>query len=218
MDSGIDFTRPDFQDSTGKTRILYIWDQNDLAGPSPAAFGYGSEWTKSQIDNTPGSVRHTDTNGHGTNVAGVLIGNGSETGCSQPAYRYVGMAPRAEFIEVATDFSDAGIIDGVNYIFQQAAALGKDCVVNLSLGGQAGPHDGSDDFSLGDQRAHRTGEDRGGLGGERPAGQDPRQAHDHLDHGGGGQVRGEPSRATRRTPARSTTTSWWPAGTIRPRA
>ena len=147
VDSGIDFTRPDFQDSTGKTRILYIWDQNDLAGPSPAAFGYGSEWTKSQIDNTPGSVRQADTDGHGTNVAGVLIGNGSETGCSQPAYRYVGMAPRAEFIEVATDFSDAGIIDGVNYIFQQAAALGKDCVVNLSLGGQSGPHDGSDDFS-----------------------------------------------------------------------
>jgi len=147
VDSGIDFTRPDFQDSTGRTRILYIWDQNDAGGPSPAAFGYGSEWTRSQIDATPGSVRHTDTDGHGTNVAGVLIGRGAETGCSQPAYRYVGMAPRAEFIEVATDFSDAGIIDGVNYIFQQAAALGKDCVVNLSLGGQSGPHDGSDDFS-----------------------------------------------------------------------
>ncbi len=146
VDSGIDFTRPDFQDSTGKTRILYIWDQNDLVGPNPSGFAYGSEWSKSQIDNTPGTVRHRDTNGHGTTVAGVLIGNGSETGCSQPAYRYVGMAPKAEFIEVATDFSDAAIIDGVNYIFQKAAALGKDCVVNLSLGGQAGPHDGSDVF------------------------------------------------------------------------
>lgn len=146
VDTGIDFTRPDFQDSTGKTRILYIWDQNDEAGPGPAGFSYGSEWTKSQIDDTPGAIRHQDTNGHGTSVAGVLIGNGSETGCSQPAYRHVGMAPLAEFIEVATDMSDAGIIDGVNYIFQKAAALGKDCVVNLSLGGQAGPHDGSDDF------------------------------------------------------------------------
>jgi subtilisin family serine protease len=146
VDSGIDFTRPDFQDSLGKTRILYIWDQNDLVGPNPSGFAYGSEWSKTQMDNTPGSVRHQDTNGHGTNVAGVLIGNGSETGCSQPAYRYVGMAPKAEFIEVATDFSDAGIIDGINYIFQKAAALGKDCVVNISLGSQYGPHDGSDDF------------------------------------------------------------------------
>jgi len=147
VDSGIDWTRSDFADSTGKTRILYIWDQNDAIGPAPSGFGYGSEFTKSQIDNTPGSVRQQDTNGHGTAVAGVLAGNGSLTGCSQPAYRYVGVAPLANIIEVKTDFSDAGIIDGVNYIFQKAAALGKDAVVNLSLGSQFGPHDGSDTFA-----------------------------------------------------------------------
>ena len=147
VDSGIDWTRSDFADSTGKTRILYIWDQNDTGGPSPSGFAYGSEFTKSQIDNTPGLVRQQDTDGHGTAVAGVLMGNGSLTGCAQPAYRYVGIAPLANFIEVKTDFSDAGIIDGVNYIFQKAAALGKDAVVNLSLGSQFGPHDGSDTFS-----------------------------------------------------------------------
>ena len=147
VDSGIDWTRPDFSDSLGKTRILYIWDQTDAIGPGPAGFGYGSEWTKNQIDNTPGSVRQTDSDGHGTSVAGVLVGNGWQTGCSQPAYRYVGIAPLANFIEVKTDFSDAGIIDGVNYVFQKAAALGKDAVVNLSLGSQFGPHDGSDTFA-----------------------------------------------------------------------
>jgi subtilisin family serine protease len=147
VDSGIDFTRSDFMDGSGQTRILYIWDQNDAVGPNPPEFGYGTEWTKSDIDNTPGSVRQLDADGHGTNVAGVLVGNGSMTGCSQPAYRYVGMAPLAEFIEVNTDFSNAGIIDGVDYIFQKAAALGKDAVVNLSLGSQFGPHDGSDDFA-----------------------------------------------------------------------
>jgi len=147
VDSGIDFTRPDFMDSLGQTRILYIWDQTDAGGPAPSGYTYGSEWTKTQIDNTPGSVRQVDDNGHGTAVAGVLIGNGSQTGCSQPAYRYVGMAPLAQFVEVKTDFSDQGIIDGVSYIFQKAAALGKDAVVNLSLGGHFGPHDGSDVFS-----------------------------------------------------------------------
>jgi hypothetical protein len=143
VDTGIDFTSSDFDDSLGQTRILYIWDQTDVAGPGPAAFGYGSEWTKSQIDNTPASVRHRDTNGHGTEVAGVMIGNGSSTGCGQAAYRFVGVAPEAKFIEVATDFTDTGIIDGVNYIFQKAAALGMDCVVNLSLGSNYGPHDGT---------------------------------------------------------------------------
>jgi len=147
IDSGIDWTRADFSDSLGKTRILYIWDQNDAIGPGPSGFGYGSEFTKTQIDNTPGSVRQTDSDGHGTSVAGVLVGNGSQTGCAQPAYRYVGIAPLANFIEVKTDFTDAGIIDGVNYVFQKAAALGKDAVVNLSLGSQFGPHDGSDTFA-----------------------------------------------------------------------
>jgi subtilisin family serine protease len=36
----------------------------------------------------------------------------------------------------------------VSYIFQKAAALGKRAVVNLSLGSQQGPHDGTDPFDL----------------------------------------------------------------------
>ncbi len=147
VDTGIDFTRSDFNDDLGKTRIQYIWDQTDAVGPSPLGFGYGSEWTKLNIDNTPGIVRQRDTNGHGTLVAGVLVGNGSLTGCSQSAYRFVGMAPLAQFIEVKTDLSDSGIIDGVDYIFKKAAAMGLDAVVNLSLGSQFGPHDGTDLFS-----------------------------------------------------------------------
>ena len=147
VDTGIDFTSSDFSDSLGKTRILYIWDQNDVVGPSPAGFSYGSEWSKSDIDNSPGTVRQVDSDGHGTEVAGVMIGNGSSTGCAQAAYRYVGVAPEAQFIEVASDYSDVGIVDGVDYIFQKAAALGMDCVVNLSLGSSFGPHDGTDAFS-----------------------------------------------------------------------
>jgi hypothetical protein len=183
VDTGIDWTRSDFADSLGKTRILYIWDQNDAIGPGPAGFGYGSEFTKSQIDNTPGSVRQQDTNGHGTAVAGVFAGNGSLTGCAQPAYRYVGIAPLANIIEVKTDFSDAGIIDGVNYVFQKAAALGKDAVVNLSLGSQYGPARRLGRVRHGGQRADRPGPDRRRLGRQRPGRPHPRQAHLDFDRG-----------------------------------
>jgi minor extracellular serine protease Vpr len=147
VDTGVDFTRSDFNDDLGKTRIQYIWDQTDAAGPTPSGFAYGSEWTKSDIDNSPAGVRERDTNGHGTLVAGVLVGNGSMTGCSQPAYRFTGVAPLAKFIAVKTDLSDAGIIDGVNYVFQKAAAMGLNAVVNLSVGSAFGPHDGSGLFS-----------------------------------------------------------------------
>ncbi|HVP38281.1 MAG TPA: S8 family serine peptidase, partial [Candidatus Saccharimonadales bacterium] len=144
VDTGIDFSRPDFKDPvTGLTRVLYIWDQTGSGSP-PSGFSYGREWTGAQIDG--GSCTETDTNGHGTWVAGVLVGNGATTGCSVPAYHYVGMAPEANFIEVKSDLTNAHIIDGVNYVFQKAAALGKDAVVNLSLGSEFGPHDGSDTF------------------------------------------------------------------------
>jgi hypothetical protein len=51
-------------------------------------------------------------------------------------------------IVVKTNFTDAGIIDGVNYIFQRASVLGKPAVVNLSAGTQKGGHDGSHSFDL----------------------------------------------------------------------
>src|SRR5262249_33447372 len=62
------------------------------------------------------------------------------------AFQFTGMAPKADIIVVATTFQTADIIDGVNYIFQKAAALGKNAVVNLSLGSQFGAHDGTEDF------------------------------------------------------------------------
>jgi subtilisin family serine protease len=81
IDTGIDFANSDFNGADGTTRILYIWDQESTTGTAPTEFGYGAEWTKSQIDNTPASVTQEDTEGHGTNVVGVMAGNGSTTGC-----------------------------------------------------------------------------------------------------------------------------------------
>jgi subtilisin family serine protease len=82
-----------------------------------------------------------DTVGHGTHVTGIAAGDGS----SSPA-GYVGMAPEADICASKVELTDAGIIDGVNFIFTQASALGEPAVVNLSLGNQFGPHDGTSSF------------------------------------------------------------------------
>jgi len=47
---------------------------------------------------------------------------------------------------VDTNFSSTGIVDGVSYIMSRAAARGENTVVNLSLGTQYGPHDGTSAF------------------------------------------------------------------------
>ena len=112
----------------------------------PSGFTYGREWPKSTLDDQTSTT--TDTDGHGTHVMGIAGGNGRGTGNGQPQYQYIGVAPEATLVGVKTDYSDAGVVDGVDYIFQKAAGLGMNAVVNLSLGGQFGPHDGTDPFDV----------------------------------------------------------------------
>ncbi len=140
VDTGLDVRHDDFEDALGDSRIQYLWDQNAVGTP-PAGFAYGTEWTKAQID--AGTCTHLDQDGHGTHVTGIAAGDGSATGNGELAYRYVGMANAADIVMVATNFSFSGVVDGVSYVFQKAAALGKPAVVNLSLGTEIGPHDGS---------------------------------------------------------------------------
>ena len=140
VDTGIDWSHADFKKPDGTTRILNIWDQT-VTGTPPSGFTYGEEWTQADIN---AGLPAKDADGHGTHVAGVMGGDGSATGNGQPANRFIGMAPNADIIMVRTDFSTAHIVDGVNYIFQRAAALGKNAVVNLSLGSSFGAHDGTE--------------------------------------------------------------------------
>jgi len=149
VDTGIDIHHGDFQNSSGKSRILYVWDQNNTASVSPpAGYSYGHEWTKASIDS--GLCTETDAGtggGHGSHVMGTIAGNGAKSTATK--YQYAGMAPMADIAMVATNWYNTGVLDGVNWVFQKATALGKNAVVNLSLGNQYVPHDGSDAFESG---------------------------------------------------------------------
>ena len=144
IDSGIDFNHPDFKDSLGNTRILKIWDQRDTNGTGPAPWLYGTLWDSAQING--GTCLHNDLAyyGHGTGVSGLAAGNGRST----TARDYSGGAPKSEFIVVALDFngtySPVAVADAAAYIYQQAAALGRPCVINASVGDYLGSHDGQD--------------------------------------------------------------------------
>ena len=141
IDTGIDFSHPDFKDSLGKTRILYIWDQN-VTGTvnAPAPFNYGREWTSTQINNNQCTHSDAANYGHGTHVAGIAAGNGLANGTHE------GVASKAQLIVVALDFNRIGptIADAVTYIFNKAQQLNQPCVINASVGDYYGSHDGTD--------------------------------------------------------------------------
>ena len=136
VDSGIDLTHPDFKNE-GATRIAYLWDQTHEGKP-PAGYTYGNESTSWQINS--GFCDETDVEGHGTHVAGTAAGNGQ---APNKTADYTGIAPKADIIFVKTGFEDDQTIDAVKYIFSRAQELGRPAVINLSLGGNYGPHDGT---------------------------------------------------------------------------
>jgi len=149
IDTGIDFTHPDFQDSLGNTRILAIWDQR-LAYDSNSAlakYGYGQAWDSTDINN--GNCTHVDPLsdfGHGTNVSGIAAGNGNSV--NKSIADYTGYAPNAHLVVVSSNFNasnwTATVADAVDYIFHLGDSLGKPVVINASLGQLTGSHDGLD--------------------------------------------------------------------------
>lgn len=152
VDSGIDFTHPDFfDDDVGLSRILYLWDQTlDGVGPGVVGsgqFNYGVECPRPTLG-PEGSCVSRDPDGHGTHVAGTAAGDGSASRRGTSTYSFTGVAPGADLVVVKTTFTFTSVVDGVNYIFRRAEHLGRPAVVNLSLGTMLGPHDGHTAMSL----------------------------------------------------------------------
>jgi subtilisin family serine protease len=175
VDTGIEYTHNAFRHANGTTRISAIWDQTLSPQPgesSPgaivdpvigtAALGYGVEFkdqdpnpavktlTQALLNANPFSVvRHRDTDGHGTHVAGTAAGNGSQNGNCHGQFHYIGVAPEADLIVVRlrgltkddTGMTGQELVDAIHYIFNRAN--GRPTVVNLSLGSNIGPRDGS---------------------------------------------------------------------------
>lgn len=153
IDSGIDYTHLDFRNDDGSSRILYIWDQTQ-SGTPPVGFSSGAEYTQQQINNALNSqsplqiVPSTDTNGHGTAVAGIAAGNGRESNGEN-----IGVAPNAELIIVkagtkgyASFARTTELMRGVKYVIDKARQLNKPLAINMSFGMNNGSHRGDSLF------------------------------------------------------------------------
>lgn len=160
IDTGIDYTHKAFRNSVGRTRILKIWDQGDNSGNMPVGFGYGSEYTESDINKALDSdeplsiVPVTDEIGHGTFVAGVA--GGSE----DIDENFVGVAPESQLVVVKLKpaknylreyymlpegvpaYQENDIMLAIGYLRRQAKELGMPLSVILGVGSNRGNHSG----------------------------------------------------------------------------
>ncbi len=150
VDAGFDYRHPTLLDTAGAAlRVRRVWEQKNGEGTPPDGYSYGTEIT----DSAAMWARGTD-NGqtHGAHVAGISAGSGFG---STDNVRYRGMAYKSDlvFVGITPDKSQwintgaSDMIDGISYVFNYAASVGKPAVVNLSWGSPLGPRDGSGLFS-----------------------------------------------------------------------
>lgn len=142
IDTGLDTKHPAFRVggvAGGASRVKYLWDQTATSVPFDVgtfSTSTGRRWSDSEI--TAGTCTETDTDGHGTHVAGSFAGYDA-------AYTALhGGAKVANILFVKTSFYSDDILNGIKWMLEQAKELGKPVVVNLSLGSSYGPHDGTD--------------------------------------------------------------------------
>ncbi len=138
-DWGFDYTSPMFYDtSLIQTRIIAAWDHYKKAGPPPAGYTYGAEYTTpatllaAQCD----TANQYDFGTHGTHVAGIAGGSGAGT-------PYRGMAFESEYLMVTILSDEAAILDAFNWMKAKADAAGKRLVMNMSWGSYRRPLDGN---------------------------------------------------------------------------
>jgi hypothetical protein len=80
-------------------------------------------------------------------VTGIAAGNGGISSGKVPTYRGFAEGATIVFARISTagsdSFDEGPLINGVRFLFDRGDALGKPIVVNLSLGTEVGPHDGT---------------------------------------------------------------------------
>ncbi len=142
VDSGIDYSLPEFRNGDGTTRIRMLWDQT-ISGNPPDGYARGTEYTREQINEALMAetleerrmlVPSVDNTGHGTAVAGIAAT----------------IASKADLIVVKMGVSRENgfprtteLMLGVDYIIRKALEFQMPVAVNISFGNTYGAHDGT---------------------------------------------------------------------------
>ncbi len=194
IDTGADILHSAFDAADGSSRIVAIWDQRDTTGPSPRAvdpafaFDFGTLHTGADIAAMRAGTRPVpdwlrDPSEHGTHVAGIAAGRA--TGAMPD-----GMAPEALIAAVIPDMEtlsgnpaslgySVSHVNALSFLKVLAArpntllAAPRPLAINVSLGMNAGAHDGQTLLEAAFDSATGQGRDPGvvivkSAGNERP--------------------------------------------------
>ena len=160
MDIGLEPNHVNFKNSDGSTRIQRAWNFKGNDGTDV------TEYTASTMRSF---TTDTEKETHGTHVAGIMAGGYKGTGTvaylnvpEKPAsgqftskefqlgpmnVPYYGVATNSDLALAVGNLYESNIIQAVSNIITYAESQNQPVVVNLSLGSNHGPHDGTDNYS-----------------------------------------------------------------------
>lgn len=140
VDCGVDFNHINFCDSAGNPRVKAVYMPYDNTGKTimvnrivlPGTCFESPDKIKALTTDDPKTT-------HGTQTTGIAAGSYKENG-------WYGIATEADIVVCAMPeekLSDVNLAHCISYIDDYAHRVGKPYVINISLGYNVGPHDGT---------------------------------------------------------------------------
>jgi subtilisin family serine protease len=163
IDTGIDYLNKEFTREDDTSRVLSIWDQTIDNGPAPKGINYGSIYSNEQINlaiklskdggNPYSIVPKNDTNGHGTQCAGIIgaRGYGNIKGAAPDCnFIVVKLRPIREFSDTSgvsstsiPIYQNTDIATAILYLMQEHDKYKIPLVIFLPISSNLGAHDGT---------------------------------------------------------------------------
>ena len=140
IDTGIDFNHINLLDNDGQSRVVAVYMPCDTTGTHPVVQG---EELPGSCYETPAQIASLTTDctnsSHGTHTAGTAVGG-------YKANSWHGVACEAGLVACGMpeeEFTDVNIANALKYVFDYAERMDMPCVVNMSIGSNEGPNDGT---------------------------------------------------------------------------
>ena len=169
IDSGIDYSHPDFCNTDNTTRIVALWDQTldaatlngarneenmQITYRAPEGYPDGVLFTKEELNLALAQdslaarqkiVPSRDISGHGTHVAGIAAGNGR---ASMGRYRGVAYESGLLVVKLGSPKENSfpkttELMKAVDFCVRAAESLNQPLAINLSFGNNYGSHSGT---------------------------------------------------------------------------
>jgi len=140
IDSGIDVHHISLLDSDGKHRVKRAW-KHVANGKATLTLTADTEEKVAKFQTDQPEMTH------GTHVMGIAAGSFVAPDGNAPEVR--GAAPEADLAVSCGVADNVHLLKGARAIADYAKSEGRPCVINISMGNNSGPHDGTDEFPAG---------------------------------------------------------------------